>query len=160
MGRPCTICIHPEREAINAELIARMPYRSVAQHFVASPDAVFRHRADHLPVGLLKAQAAAEVTQADNLLDQVRLLQSKALALLVRAEQVGDLRAALLGIREARSCLELLARLQGELDEHSVINVNMAAEWPQLRSRIVLALEPFPEARSAVLVSLNGHAER
>ena len=48
MPRPCTICSHPKRDEINRALLERLPYRTVAKHFEASPAAVFRHR-QHLP---------------------------------------------------------------------------------------------------------------
>ena len=68
------------------------------------------------PVKLVKAQEAEEVTQADDLLDQVRDLRAGALAILGKAEEAGEL-SALAAIREARGDLELLAKLLGELDE-------------------------------------------
>jgi Flp pilus assembly protein CpaB len=43
-------------------------------------------------------------------------LHQRALAILARAEQSGDLPTALRGIRECRSNLELVARLTGDLD--------------------------------------------
>jgi hypothetical protein len=43
------------------------------------------------------------------------VLQNRALSILDRADESGDLRTALSAIREARSNLELLAKLLGEL---------------------------------------------
>ena len=48
MARTCTICTHPERAAIDKALVAGQPYRSIAQHFAASADAVLRHKESHL----------------------------------------------------------------------------------------------------------------
>ena len=42
--------------------------------------------------------------------------------------------------------VELLARLQGDLNEQSV-NVVFNAKWVELRTVILLALEDFPEAK-------------
>ncbi len=75
---------------------------------------------------MTKAQEAQEVAQADNLLEQVQNLQAKALSILAKAEAAGDLRTALQGIREARSCLELLAKLQGELQQEGTVNITLA----------------------------------
>ncbi|MDJ1422566.1 MAG: hypothetical protein M5U10_11705 [Candidatus Methanoperedens sp.] len=117
-----------------------------------------RHK-DHLPVELTKAQAAQEVAQADTLLDQVKQLQRKAWELLGKAEAAGDLRTALQGVREAKGCLELLAKLQGELQQEGTINITLAPEWLELRTVILHALEPFPEAKLRLAAALQevGH---
>jgi hypothetical protein len=155
MPRACTICTHDDREQINAALVAGQPYRTVADRFGAAPGAVLRHRMAHLPVALTKAQEAVEVARADTLLDQVRQLQAKALAILTRAEQTGDLRTALLGIGQARGCLELLAKLEGELDERPQINVLLSPQWLLVRTVVLEALQPYPDARAGVTARLR-----
>jgi hypothetical protein len=97
---------------------------------------------------MAQAQAAADSTRADGLLLQVEALKAKALGLLEAAEKAGDLRTALTGIKEARGCLELLAKLLGELDESPKVQIALSAEWVELRQTIFLALEPYPEARA------------
>ncbi len=120
-----------------------------------SEDSVTRHRASHLPAALAKAQAAQEVTQADDLLGQLGSLKARALAILDKAEAAGDLRTALAGVREARGCLELLAEVEGELDRRPVTNVVLTPEWVNLRFVILSALAPFPEARLAIAEALD-----
>jgi hypothetical protein len=117
---------------------------------------VRRHKGNHLPAKLAKAHEAEEVAHADDLLRQVRALQSKTLSILLRAEGAGDLRTALSAVREARSNLELLAKLSGELDERPVVNLNVSPEWLELRTVIVGALEPYSDARGAVLRAIEG----
>ena len=150
MPRTCTVCVHPERSGIDAALIAGGSYRSIAQQFAASPDAVLRHKRDHLPPTLAKAAEAAEVAHADDLLAQVRRLQGRALSILDRAETTGDLRTALGAIREARGNLELLAKLLGELNDAPQISVMVSPEWVSVRTVILAALAPYPDARAAV----------
>jgi hypothetical protein len=93
----------------------------------------------------------------------VRDLQTRALAILGKAEKTNDLRSALGAIREARSNLELLAKLVGELDERPTVNVMLDPAWLTLRATILGALASFPEARAAVasrlvgLEATNGH---
>jgi hypothetical protein len=96
-----------------------------------------------------------EVARADDLLEQVRYLQAHALDILDRAEKSGDLRTALAAISQARGNLELLGKLAGELDERSVVNLNISPEWLELRAVIVGALEPHPAAHRAVLGALE-----
>src|SRR5215218_10004290 len=156
MPRRCTVCDHPERNSIDQALVNVAPYRSVAKRFALSESAVYRHKTEHLPVHLLKAREVEEVARADDLLDQVRHLQTHALDILERAEEAGDLRTALAAIFQARGNLELLGKLAGELDERPVVNLNVSPEWLELRAVIVGALEPHPPAHRAVIRALEG----
>jgi hypothetical protein len=54
-----------------------------------------------------------------------------------------------------QATLELLAKLVGDLDERPQINVLLAPEWLQVRSELLTALWPFPEARAAVAARLQ-----
>jgi hypothetical protein len=156
MPRRCTVCDHPERHSIDEALVTGAPYRSVAKRFERSESAVYRHKTEHLPAHLLKAKEVEEAARADDLLDQVRNLQAHALDILERAEKAGDLRTALAAISQARGNLELLGKLAGELDERPVVNLHVSPEWLELRAVIVGALEPYSEARGAVLRAIEG----
>ena len=156
MPRKCTVCTHEARAEIDRALVAGDTFRHIAARFDTSTGALQRHKADHLPGRLAKAQEAEEVAQADDLLCQVQDLQARALAILDKAEEAGELRTALSAIREARGNLELLAKLLGELDERPQVNVLVSPEWLELRAIIVGALEPHPAARGAVLRALEG----
>jgi len=156
MPRSCTVCEHAEKDAIDQALVGSASNRSVASIYDVSEAAVRRHKANHLPAKLVMAEQAAEVVEANNLLDQVGDLQRRALAILDKAEEAGELRTALSAIKEARGNLELLAKLLGELDERPVVNLNISPEWLELRAVIVGALEPHPEALRAVVGALEG----
>lgn len=155
MPRQCTVCSHPEREAIEAALLANTPLRTIAGQYGVSKSALLRHQ-EHLPSRLVKAQEAAEVAQADSLLTQVKWLQARALLILEKAEAAGELKTALAAIREVRATLELLAKLLGELQQEGSVNVYVNPEWLELRALIITALEPYPEARQAVVRALEG----
>jgi hypothetical protein len=156
MPRSCTVCEHPERETIDRALVGDASNRSVASLYDVSEAAIRRHKANHLPAKLLMAEKAAEVVQADNLLEQLRDLQQSTLNILAEAEQAKQYRTALGAIREARGNLELLAKLLGELDDGPTVNVLISPEWLELRAVIVGALEPYSDARGAVLRALEG----
>ena len=79
MPRSCTICEHPDREAIDRALVGDSSNLSVSSLFGVSESAVRRHKANHLPAKLVMAEKAAEVAEAGSLLAQVRDLQSRAL---------------------------------------------------------------------------------
>ncbi len=156
MPRSCTICEHPEREAIDEALVAGESSAKIAGRYRTIDErAIRRHKANHLPAKLVMAQAAEEVAQADTLLGQVRDLQRRALDILDKAEEAGELRTALGAIREARGNLELLAKLLGELDERPQVNILVSPEWLELRAVIVTALQPHPDALGGVLRALE-----
>ena len=155
MPRRCTVCDYPERHGIDEALVSGAPYRSVAKQFGLSESAVYRHKTEHLPAQLLKAKEVEEAARADDLLEQVRHLQTHALDILERAEKAGDLRTALAAISQARGNLELLGKLAGELDERPVVNLHVSTEWLELRALIIGALEPHPAAHGAVLRALE-----
>jgi hypothetical protein len=157
MGRVCTICTHPERDAIDKALAAHESFRGISRKFFGSAiaeDALSRHKAEHLPTTLSKAQEVKAVAQADDLLAQLKGLRNKAVAILLKAEQAGDLRTALLAIREARACLETLLEVEGELNRRPEVHLHLSAEWVQVRAVLLTALGPYPEARAAVAQSL------
>ncbi len=121
MGRTCATCIHPEHEAIDKALLAGQPYRSVARQYEASPPSVYRHQQDHLPAAMVKAVEAAELAHGGTLLEQLQGLQAKVLGILSKAESAGDLRTALMAVREVRGTLELVGKVTGELvNRHQV----------------------------------------
>ena len=123
--RTCTVCTHPARSEIDRALISQSSYRSVAKRFGVSQPATFRHR-QHMPATLLKAQEAQEIAQADSLVDELRGLATKARTLTAQAEESGDIRTALMGLREIGRILELRARVAGEI-AGAQISINIAA---------------------------------
>jgi hypothetical protein len=155
--RSCTVCVHAKREEIDRALVEGVSAAEISGRYrTVGERAVRRHRSNHLPAKLVMAEKAAQVAEADDLLEQVGDLQRRALAILDKAEEVGELKTALSAIRETRGNLELLAKLLGELDERPVVNLNVSPEWLELRTVIVTALEPHPEAMSAVVGALEG----
>lgn len=155
MSRVCTICSHERRAEIDRALVGGSSNLSLSSLFGVSEAALRRHKAKHLPEQLVQAEKAREVVRADDLLEGVRGLQSRTRTILDKAEDSGELRTALGAIREARSNLELLAKLLGELDEKPEVNITLAPQWLRLRTVIVSALEPYPQAREAVLGAIE-----
>ena len=164
MPRRCTICTHKERDAINQALVAREPFRTIADRFGVTKTSLIRHSDDHVPAELVKAKDAADVASADDLLAQVCNLRDKALAILTHAETAEDWRAAIAAIREARGCVELLGKLAGQLRDAPTVNLFLTAEWREVQTAVLVALEAHPDARVAVADALSpvhphvGHA--
>jgi hypothetical protein len=157
-GRPCTICRHPEREEIDKRLApSGAIFAAISRDFAGiSEDALKRHKGSHIPAALVKAESIKEVAKAETLLDDIRALREKAAAILEKAETAGDLKIALLGIREARGCIELLAKVDGQLKEGPQITIINNPEWVELRTLIITALDSYPDAKEAVVYAIRG----
>src|SRR5215210_2614238 len=155
MPRSCTICGHTDRDAIEDAFIAGTPKRRIAAHHGVTEQALRRHLREHLPALLALARDAERSARADALLDQIEALQSRTLAILKVTEETGEYRTALTAIREARRNLELMGEVTRELDRIPTLNLHLNAEWIELRTVIVQALEPHPEARKSFLKAIS-----
>jgi hypothetical protein len=155
MPRTCSICPHPSRNEIDAALIGGEPYRSIAQRFATSPDAMWRHKSDHVPAHLSKAEQVRETTQADSLLAQLLKLNQETMAILKEARAGEDNELALKAIARAEKQIELQARLLGELQDTTMVNVLVLPDWQQIRAIILEALAAYPQARVAVAGALG-----
>ena len=150
MPRKCSVCSHPEVDAINEALVSGVSYRRIATQFGLSEPSVRRHNKSHLPAALVKASEASQVANADDLLMQIKTLQAKTLDILKRNEGKDD-RIALSAIKEARANLELIGKLLGELANSPTVVMVNNPEWITLRTLIVNALDNYPEAKMAVV---------
>jgi hypothetical protein len=155
-GRPCTVCGHTQREEIDRLLAPTdANFAAISRQFAGiSEDALKRHKESHIAASLVKAEGVKEVAEANMLLADIRSLREKATCILEKAEKAGDLKTALLGIREARGCIELLAKVEGQIDDRPQINILINPEWVSLRTTIITALEPYPAAKAAVIDAL------
>jgi hypothetical protein len=95
MPRNCTVCLHPQRQEIEADLQAGLSYRDVARRHNISKDVVSRHRAHVSPHG------ATALTTLANIM-----------ALLHQAETAATLNTILVTLKEVRRCVEELMKQQ------------------------------------------------
>lgn len=165
MGRKSKIEAHPQSEEIIKRLASGEEYSDIIRDFPSLKwDDLDYYKQNKLPKLISKSdelksmagiEEAGQVAQANTLLEDIKALRLKATAILETAEQAGDLKTALLGIREARGCLELQARAEGQIREQPQINILINPQWVELRTLIITALEPFPEARQVVLDAIH-----
>lgn len=143
MSRHCTICTHAERLAIDREVLSGTSFRDIARRFGRlSPAGVHRHKA-HIHRAVTAVADADPVTYGRTILAQARALNGRAVSLLDRAEGDGDLRAAVGAIREARACLELVGRLQGQIVErHAHLHAHVGILGAANPNEIVKTLTP------------------
>lgn len=172
MPRVCTVCTHEKRQEIDAAIVSGEPIRGIAGRFDVSKSSLERHASSHLPAEVIAAQDADEIERANavlkasnksvaDLLENAELLQKAAQHILSRTFDGGSYTAALGAIREARECLRLQGELLGELDKRPQIGIVIASpEWAAVRTAILAALGPYPDARQAVVKALgNGHSQ-
>ena len=124
MAQQCTICTHSRKSEIDRAALDGTSYRDIARNFRTSHSAVHRH-SRHIQKGVVAVSEQDPVAYGRAILAQARALGERAIAILDRAEEEGDWRAATGAIREARSCLEFLARLRGEVvDRHAHLHAH------------------------------------
>lgn len=188
MARPCTVCKHAKRRAIDAALVdGAASLRDVARRFATSKDALARHRSTCLVDAMARgaaaaverqaeAKVAAEIAHGSDLRSQATAGLNTALRLVDSAQEILDrardeadhataldaVRASAVALREARAHVELLGKASGELGPNVAVQVNIAAspEWATLRGVIVDALAAHPDALAAVAAALEQHEAR
>ncbi len=132
MPQLCTICTHADRAAINAALVSGEPKRAIASRYDLTAAAVKRHGRRHLPRALALATQAARIADADSLVERVQAMERRARAYEAQAASEGNVRVALLALREQRAVADLLGRFTGELDKPVDLfppGTRFVAEW-------------------------------
>lgn len=156
MTQVCHVCTHSEREAIDRALVEGVDsLRDIAGRYELSKDSVARHADNHLPGTLVKAKEAEDRTHAEDLLQRFDALLEDAKRIGEAAEAARNYRAALAGVREMVRINELLLEVRGELNRNPIVNVIQSVEWVTVRTAVLKALEPYPEARIAVAKALS-----
>lgn len=155
MSRRCTVCLHHKRTEIEREIVSGVPVRWLARHFNLSRQSLYRHRDHHLPQLLVQAKQAQDLTHADDLAQRFEGLIDDAQRIRTLAEKHHDYRAALVGLRDIVRINEILLEVRGELNRNPQVNVMVSSQWLNLRTAILLALEPYPEARRAAAKVLS-----
>ena len=160
----CTVCDHPERDAIARALVGGASLGDVAARFGGlSKSAVGRHAAQHLPATLAQSARAAEVARADTILERLAEITKVTRAILADAYRSRTHALALQAVARLERQLELEARLLGELRDGPTVNVVLTPEWARAIGVLLAALAPYPEARvraADALAQLEGGAAR
>jgi hypothetical protein len=148
--RTCTICSHPARETIDSSLVRRVSYRNISKRFGVSETALSRHLNDHLAEYVQRALATYGEEKGIRVLDKLSGIVQRLEAFLDKAEADEDGLGFRATAAELRKQLELTAKLQGELQQEGTTNITLNPEYLELRSAILVALEPHPDAAEAV----------
>jgi AcrR family transcriptional regulator len=158
MTTRCAVCNHSEREAFEKDLaLERTTAAEVARRVGCNRSTVTRHLKNHLLPELRESYQASAEPELKHLdvLAEMKELYGRMKQHLADAEAAKDWQAIRGFHAEARKDLELLAKLLGELQQEGTINVTVSAEWHALRSVIIQAISPYPEAAHAVRRALS-----
>ena len=152
MPRQCTACINPNRAEVDHALLAGTPLRQIARHVALSKDAVARHRT-HVDSLVIQARKASKANEADSLSLKLAELSQRARRLADAAEQNGDMRAALMGVRELGRILEIEAKIAGRIESSKVeVNLNSVKIDPVTHEQIEAFLQRLdPDRRSRIV---------
>lgn len=122
----CSICLHPDRRALEASHVSGTPLRALAKQYGKDKGTIHKHLREHLPRAVVQAaQTIEERSHGDGIISEVLTLRDEARRLLAKAEAKGDVRTAISGIRELTRLLELKARIVGELRDKEITNVSL-----------------------------------
>lgn len=168
MGRKSKIEAHPQSEEIIRRLASGEEYSKIVQDF---PDITWfdldYYQQNKLPNIISKSKDLksladeienADVHKGDTYLQLVIGLQKKALDALELQDASTDPKAWALVSREARGYLELLGKALDRIKDAPPVEINILVnpQWVELRSQILYALDPYPEAKLAVAAAIKG----
>jgi len=164
--------------------ISNESYRTISNHFGYTESALKRHTSNHLAIDLaivreamqqaredalretherelaeIKVGAAQTISgrleQARSFFEQLKILRERAAMTLEKAEESEDPKTVLLSIRELRELIRIWAELEGRLANQPAVNILINPQWVELRSMIIEALEPYPDAKEAVINAIH-----
>lgn len=152
----CKTCRFPDHDKYDADCIqGKISMLDYAKLVGCSDKSIARHLS-HIPQTLVKAANVEVITNADNLLDQIVYYETEARRFKVMAEDQGDIDLALKAVDRALKCIELFAKVRGVINEQPQITIINNPEYIEIRSKIIMALDPFPEAKEAVVLAIHG----
>ena len=154
MPRTCTICSHPQRDAIDHAIVTGMANRPIASQFQVGYKAVERHAAGHIKQAIKQSQVAKEEAQTLDVVRQLVTINTVTLAILKEARDTKENNLALQAVDRVMKQLELQAKLLGDLDSAPTVNVWLPTDWATIELAIASALAPFPQAAVAVADAL------
>jgi hypothetical protein len=157
MPRVCTACSSPHHAKIDAALAKGESARSIGSKFAVGARAVGRHYENHLSPAVVAIAAGREERRLGGLIDELEAVTAMAKRMLYQAEADGLAGQAQGWMREFRSCVELLLKATGAINERPQVTVNLLSspEIQQLTVVLMQALQPYDEARLAVADALD-----
>ena len=167
MGRKSKIEAHPQSEEIIRRLASGEEYSDIVRDIPGLTwDDLDYYQKKKLPVILSKSNdlraladeiEQADVHKGDTYLQLVIGLQKKALDALEQQNAKEDPKSWAMVSREARGYVELMGKALDRIREAPPAQITIInnPEWVELRTLIITALEPYPDARQAVVRAIH-----
>lgn len=167
MSRECSL--HGRQYAkkidkINDRLIQRSvsceSYRSIAEEFGVSESSLLRHATNCIADQISKAKDIADTIGGESLKCRLKAHRERIEDCFSRALASDNLRDCHNFITDGLAEMKFEAELEGKIAAQAQVNVQVnvlqSPEWISLQSRLIKALEPYPEARAEVVHAING----
>lgn len=147
-GTGCAVCEHPQAGQINADIVAAvLSNRKIATKWGIGKDSVNRHVFKQHPGVPAHGTRSTTPTDDASTLDRLKLIRTQ-------LEQDMAARARPETSRELRQVNQQIAELEGS-DRPKELGISDVAGLPEQIKRWFDALEPFPEAREAMLAATD-----
>lgn len=168
MGRKSKIEAHPQSEEIISMLFTGAKNPEILRSYSGiTNDDLDYYRENKLPALLSKSEelkaladqiATADIHKGDTYLQLVIGLQKKALDALELQDATKDPKSWAMISREARGYVELLGKALDRIRDAPPVNLTIInnPEWIELRTVIITALDPYPEAKEALVNAIRG----
>ena len=158
MGRPCSVCQHPQSFEINEALIIEgRSNRSLAKQYGLDHNAVQRHR-QHIPGLLLKARNAMQIREAEALVELLERQIGDMEDAKGSARDEGDYRAIVNAASNIVSAVEPLGKALNAYYSQQAASHELIS--PEAADAIYEALEPYPEVYRRVAEALEALRNR
>lgn len=167
-GPVCKVCSHDRRPEVELRLANGTPVRTIAASFDLKKDALYRHRRNHMAAELVTQLQANGRRMSPADLDNLKRSESEGLLqnlvherarqqrIADKAELLDDFANATRASVAALKSSELIAKLLGDIKTgNTTQNILIAPEFHAFRTAVIHALRAHPEAKQAVLLSLQ-----
>jgi hypothetical protein len=115
-----------------------------------------RHATNCIPEKISKAKDIADTIGGESLKCRLKQHRDKIEDCFNRALVADNLRDCHNFITDGLAEMKFEAELEGKIASQPQITIINNPEWISLRSKVVIALEPYPEAKAAVVNALDG----
>jgi hypothetical protein len=177
LGRQCRVCRHAERERIGLLSVGGGSLESLGRKFGLSKDCIHRHMQNHvsaetkaaLIAGPAQIQELAARAAKENLstIDYLSILRSALMKQLTATSDAGDVFGLSRLATTLLSVILEIGKISGDVSRFSHLslhqtNQNVFLSDPgvlRMQAALLRALQPFPDARRAVIIALRGLEE-
>jgi hypothetical protein len=126
--RPTRSTLGPNRAGIDAAIARGEPSRNISKRVSISPAGLLRHKA-HVSVALAKITEKREEDLGDGLLSEIERIRQNAWRLVSDMESTGDLRGAVVALREVCKGLETQGKLVALASKAAEDGGPVAVKW-------------------------------